>query len=120
MSETAVPKLELGRVGEIAPREDGIPKATGEFAYSSDLQAAGMLWGQTLRSPHAHARVVGIDVSEALTMRGVHAVLTHDDVPGGVAVFTGLGDRDGLAGDLPQAATQSRLRYGVRMGRTIE
>jgi CO/xanthine dehydrogenase Mo-binding subunit len=82
VSETAVPKLELGRIGEIAPREDGIPKVTGEFAYSSDLQAAGMLWGHTLRSPHAHARIVGIDVSAALTMPGVHAVLTHDDVPG--------------------------------------
>ena len=40
---TASPKLELGRVGEIVPRADGIPKVTGEFAYSSDLQAAGML-----------------------------------------------------------------------------
>src|SRR5437868_1924620 len=41
-----------------------------------------MLWGQTLRSPHAHARVGAIDVSEALSMPGVHAVLTHEDVPG--------------------------------------
>jgi CO/xanthine dehydrogenase Mo-binding subunit len=82
VSETAAPKLELGRIGEIVPREDGIPKVTGEFAYSSDLQAAGMLWGQTVRSPHAHARIVAIDVSAALTMPGVYAVLTHDDVPG--------------------------------------
>ena len=82
MSETAVPKLELGRVGEIVPRVDGIPKVTGEFAYSSDLQAAGMLWGQTVRSPHAHARVAAIDVSGAVGMPGVHAVLTHEDVPG--------------------------------------
>jgi CO/xanthine dehydrogenase Mo-binding subunit len=82
VSETAAPKLELGRIGEIVPREDGIPKVTGEFAYSSDLQAAGMLWGHTLRSPHAHARIAAIDVSAALTMPGVHAVLTHEDVPG--------------------------------------
>src|SRR5947208_14247387 len=79
---TVVPKLELGRVGEVVPREDGIPKVTGQFAYSSDLQAAGMLWGHTLRSPHAHARIVAIDVSGAVTMPGVHAVLTHEDVPG--------------------------------------
>jgi CO/xanthine dehydrogenase Mo-binding subunit len=82
VSETTAPKLELGRIGEIVPREDGIPKVTGEFAYSSDLQAAGMLWGHTLRSPHAHARVAAIDISAALTMPGVHAVLTHEDVPG--------------------------------------
>ncbi len=41
-----------------------------------------MLWGQTVRSPHAHARIVAVDVSEALAMAGVHAVLTHEDVPG--------------------------------------
>jgi len=76
------PKLELGRVGEIVPRADGVPKVTGEFAYSSDLQAAGMLWGQTVRSPHAHARIGGLDISAALALPGVHAVLTHADVPG--------------------------------------
>jgi CO/xanthine dehydrogenase Mo-binding subunit len=81
MSTTA-PKLELGRVGEIVPRADGIPKVTGEFAYSSDLHAAGMLWGHTLRSPHSHARITGIDLSAALAAPGVHAVLTHEDVPG--------------------------------------
>jgi CO/xanthine dehydrogenase Mo-binding subunit len=74
--------LELGRVGESVRRVDGIPKVTGEFAYSSDLWAAGMLWGRTVRSPHAHARIVEIDVSEALALPGVHAVLTHADVPG--------------------------------------
>jgi CO/xanthine dehydrogenase Mo-binding subunit len=74
--------LELGRIGEIVPRADAIPKVTGAFAYSSDLYAAGMLHGHTVRSPHAHARIVSIDPSEALAMPGVHAVLTHDDVPG--------------------------------------
>ena len=77
-----VRKLELGRVGESVRRVDGIPKVTGEFAYSSDLFAAGMLWGHTLRSPHAHARLVSIDLGGALGMAGVHAVLTHEDVPG--------------------------------------
>jgi CO/xanthine dehydrogenase Mo-binding subunit len=75
-------ELQLGWIGEIVRRPDGIPKTTGEFEYASDLQAAGMLWGHTLRSPHAHARVRAIDLSRALTVPGVHAVLTHDDVPG--------------------------------------
>ncbi len=75
-------KLELGRVGESVRRVDGIPKVTGEFAYSSDLWAAGMLWGHTVRSPHAHARIADVDIGEALAMPGVHAVLTHADVPG--------------------------------------
>ena len=74
--------VQLGRVGDLIPRADGIPKTTGEFAYSSDLRAAGMLWGHTLRSPHAHALVREIDISAALGVAGVHAVLTHADVPG--------------------------------------
>ncbi len=82
MSAAGKPGLELGRVGESVARVDGIPKTTGEFAYSSDLTEAGMLWGHTVRSPHVHARIREIDVSEAVAMPGVHAVLTHDDVPG--------------------------------------
>jgi CO/xanthine dehydrogenase Mo-binding subunit len=75
-------RLELGRVGESVRRVDAIPKVTGEFAYASDLFAAGMLFGHTVRSPHAAARIKRIDTSEARGMPGVHAVLTHRDVPG--------------------------------------
>ena len=75
-------RLELGKVGESVRRVDAIPKVTGEFAYASDLFDAGMLWGHTLRSPHAHARIRSIDISQALAMAGVHAVMTHEDVPG--------------------------------------
>jgi CO/xanthine dehydrogenase Mo-binding subunit len=82
VSAATTRKLELGRVGEAVKRVDGIPKVTGEFAYSSDLFAAGMLWGHTVRSPHAHAAIVSIDISKAVGMAGVHAVLTHEDVPG--------------------------------------
>jgi CO/xanthine dehydrogenase Mo-binding subunit len=74
--------LEVGRIGDVVLRADGVPKVKGEFAYSSDLVAPGMLWGHTVRSPHAHARILGVDLSEAVTMPGVHAVLTHEDVPG--------------------------------------
>src|ERR671914_2437965 len=96
-------RLELGRVGESVPRADGIPKTTGEFAYSSDLYAAGMLWGHTLRSPHAHARILAIDVSQAVGSSGVHAVLTHEDVPGQKRYGLEFADQPVLAGD--------RVRY---------
>jgi CO/xanthine dehydrogenase Mo-binding subunit len=69
-------------VGESVRRPDGIPKVKGEFAYSSDLWADGMLWGATLRSPHPRARIRSIELGAALAVPGVHAVLTHHDVPG--------------------------------------
>jgi xanthine dehydrogenase D subunit len=71
-----------GGVGESPQRPDGILKVTGAFAYASDLWMDGMLWGVTLRSPHPYARILGVDLTAALTTPGVFAVLTHDDVPG--------------------------------------
>jgi len=69
-------------IGTGAVRPDGIPKVTGEFAYSSDLWAAGMLWGATTRSTHAAARITRVDVGPALAIPGVRAVVTAADVPG--------------------------------------
>ena len=63
-------------------RPDGTLKVTGEFAYGSDLWTDDMLWGVTLRSPHPYARILRVDITEALTTPGVFAVLTADDVPG--------------------------------------
>ena len=62
------------RVGESALRPDGIPKVRGQFAFGSDLVAEDMLWGHTLRSPHPHARIRGIDVGPALAVPGEHRV----------------------------------------------
>ncbi|MCZ7534687.1 MAG: xanthine dehydrogenase subunit D [Acidimicrobiia bacterium] len=70
------------RVGENAPRPDGTLKVRGEFAYSSDLYAEGMLWGATVRSTEVHARICSVDISGALATPGVHVVVTADDVPG--------------------------------------
>ncbi|MEU4078773.1 xanthine dehydrogenase subunit D [Streptomyces venezuelae] len=70
-----------GGIGESTLRPDGTLKVTGEFAYSSDMWHEDMLWGQILRSTVAHAEIVSIDTSEALTMDGVYAVLTHEDLP---------------------------------------
>lgn len=71
-----------GGIGTSVRRPDGEPKVSGNFAYASDLSADGMLWGATLRSPHAHARLVSLDIAPAVAMEGVLAVLTQDDVPG--------------------------------------
>lgn len=71
-----------GRLGDSPIRPDGIVKAQGHFAFSSDLPVDGAVWGATLRSPHPHARIRSIDVGPAWRVPGVEAVLTADDVPG--------------------------------------
>ncbi|TYB46875.1 molybdopterin cofactor-binding domain-containing protein [Actinomadura chibensis] len=72
----------IGGVGESPLRPDGTLKVAGEFAYASDLWMDGMLWGATLRSPHARALIRSVDIGPALAVPGVRAVLTHADVPG--------------------------------------
>ncbi|MFJ5678509.1 xanthine dehydrogenase family protein molybdopterin-binding subunit [Streptomyces sp. NPDC093097] len=80
-------------IGASTLRPDGTLKVTGEFAYASDMWHEDMLWGHTLRSTEAHAEIVSIDTAEALATPGVHAVLTHDDLPADVKTY-GLEIRD--------------------------
>ena len=75
----ASPNLRL--VGTRAARPDGVDKVTGRARFGADLFAANMLHGRVLRSPHAHARIVSIDVSKAERLPGVKAVVTRDDFP---------------------------------------
>ena len=88
----APPRRSVRGVGESVARPDGVPKVIGAFAYASDLRMEGMLHGQTLRSPHPHARIVRIDVTAARALPGVHAVLTAADLP--TAVQFGLIKKD--------------------------
>ncbi|MSO58324.1 MAG: xanthine dehydrogenase subunit D [Thermoleophilia bacterium] len=100
MSVVAEPRLSLGRIGDSPPRADAPPKVQGTFAYASDLVAPGMLIGDTLRSPHAHARIVSIDVAPALALPGVHAVLTWEDIPGQKTYGLEFADQPVLAHDV--------------------
>src|SRR4051794_16086565 len=86
-----------GHVGARLTRSDGPAKVAGEFLYSSDLRAEGMLYGSTVRSPHAAARIRGIDARAALALPGVEAVLTADDVPGDRLIGNVLPDQPVLA-----------------------
>ena len=88
------------RIGENAPRPDGVPKVVGAFAFSSDLHHDRMLWGGTLRSTHSSARIRSVDVSTAVAVTGVHAVLVSDDVPGQKVFGLEYRDQPVLAGDV--------------------
>ncbi len=80
-------------------RPDGIAKLKGEFEYAQDLESEGMLWGATVRSPHASALIESIDIAPALAIGGVHAVLTASDVPGRPTFGLEHPDQPVLAGD---------------------
>jgi 4-hydroxybenzoyl-CoA reductase subunit alpha len=69
-------------LGGRLPRVDGVVKATGAAQYAGDLSLPGMLQGKLLRSPHPHARLLGIDTSRARALPGVRAVVTGQDTLG--------------------------------------
>jgi CO/xanthine dehydrogenase Mo-binding subunit len=68
-------------VGARLPRYDGVGHVTGRTQYVDDVRAPGTLWAKALRSPHHHAGIVRIDTGKAERHPGVHAVITHTDVP---------------------------------------
>jgi len=76
------PEMEpLHVVGKPEPKVDGVKLATGRPVFTDDVKLEGMLYGALLTSPHAHARIKCIDAGRARALPGVHAVLTHEDVP---------------------------------------
>ncbi len=68
-------------VGARLPRYDGIAHVTGRTQYVDDVRVHGTLWCKALRSPHHSARIVSIDTTKARALPGVHAIVTHQDVP---------------------------------------
>jgi putative selenate reductase molybdopterin-binding subunit len=68
-------------VGKNLRKVDGVKLVTGREAFTDDIHLPGLLIGKILPSPHAHARIKRIDTRKAKALPGVHAVLTHHDVP---------------------------------------
>ena len=84
-------------VGTRPIRHDGADKVTGRALYGADFQAAGLLHGGILRSPHAHARIKSIDLSRAAALPGIRAFVTAKDLPetaAGATVNYGEGEMD--------------------------
>ncbi len=74
-SNYAWPPMEKRRImGKPTKRVDGPAKASGRAKYASDFNRSELLHAVILTSPHAHARIVSIDTSEAEKMDGVTAV----------------------------------------------
>ena len=68
-------------IGRNVPAPAAVGIVTGRVEYTLDMAMDGLLHMKLVRSPHAHARIVSIDKSEALKVPGVHAVLSHHDAP---------------------------------------
>jgi CO/xanthine dehydrogenase Mo-binding subunit len=71
-------------IGKPAQRVNAHLKVTGQARYSADIDLPGTLWGKSLHSPYAHARIVSIDTTAAQQVPGVHAVITGADVRAGL------------------------------------
>ena len=74
-------KKELKTVGRPIPLLEGEEKVTGKAKYSADIGLRGMLHAKILGSPHPHAKIRNIDLSEAKKIDGVVDFLTHENTP---------------------------------------
>ncbi len=84
----AIPRLipsrevpEMAVVGKPEVKVDAFKLVRGNPAFTDDIEPRGMLYAKVLYSPHAHARIVDIDDSEARALPGVHAVLHYQNTP---------------------------------------
>jgi 4-hydroxybenzoyl-CoA reductase alpha subunit len=102
-TKTRNAKSDLQLVGRSQRKIEGLEKSSGRAVYTDDIRLPGMLHGKILRSPHAHARIVAIDTSAALALRGVHAVVTGRDMPTTFGIIPWTPDEYPLALD--------RVRY---------
>jgi len=94
-------------VGANIARYDGVAHVTGASRFIDDVRLPGMLWAKALRSPLASARILRLSTAAAEAMPGVHAVVTHADVPKNVV---GHQEVWGIAADEPLLA-EDEVRY---------
>src|SRR5438132_1481114 len=81
MSSVMKTTRDVKGIGLSILRPDAPDKVTGQVQYVADLNPRGLLHAKLLRSPHAHAKIVRIDVSRARALPGVRAVLSAADIP---------------------------------------
>jgi putative selenate reductase molybdopterin-binding subunit len=99
----------LQHVGKPEPKVDALKLVQGNPAFTDDLEMRGMLVGMLLHSPHAHALIKRIDVSQARALPGVHAVLTHQDIPR--VPYTTAGQSDPEPGPHDNYSLDNKVRF---------
>ena len=97
------------RIGQPDKKVDAIKLAQGKPAFTTDIELRGMLVARVLHSPVAHAMIKSIDTSEAKALKGVHAVLTWQDIPR--VVYSTAGQSDPIPGPLDMFSLDNKVRF---------
>jgi len=99
-------------IGQPAARVEDERFLTGRGRYLDDVNLPGQAYGVFVRSPHAHARIRGIDLAAARAMPGVLAIYTVDDLAadgiGNLPCLTGVKQRDGKPPVVPPRPALAR------------
>src|SRR5260221_14771126 len=98
-------------IGQPYTTPDLVAKVTGKAKYAEDYRVDGMLFCKLLVSPMPHAKVKRLDTAAAMTMPGVKAILTADDMPG-AAVGATLGEGGTASAQTGGGLTKEPLNYG--------
>lgn len=69
-------------IGSSISRKDGENKVTGKTRFGADYSLPGQLYAAVYHSPHAHARILSLNIEKARAYPGVRAVITGEDCPG--------------------------------------
>ena len=86
--EKTIAKKTSSPVGESKPRIDAREKVTGAALYADDIQFGNkLLFARIKRSPHPHALIKKVDVTKAIALPGVKAVVTGEDFPGFIGLY---------------------------------
>jgi CO/xanthine dehydrogenase Mo-binding subunit len=93
----------MRQVGIEIPKVDVLEKTLGEARYGADLPISDPLYLKVIRSPKPHAKILRIEIDEALRVPGVEKIFTSKDIPGKNLVGTINKDQPILASD--------RVRY---------
>jgi carbon-monoxide dehydrogenase large subunit len=107
MSSTTVPK----QIGARVKRKEDPRLITGASTYTDDMKRPGMAWCAVLRSPHASARIVNVDTSEAEAQEGVIRVITGRDLEGRVGGLPVAHKIEGLAEPVHLPLASDAARY---------
>jgi 4-hydroxybenzoyl-CoA reductase subunit alpha len=88
---------EFSVIGKPLAKVDAMAKCVGDTRFADDLVLPRMLFAKLLRSPIPHGRIRAIDTHKALSLEGVHAVITGSDLPEKYGIMPSTQDEEALA-----------------------